>query len=288
MTSGSASVAEPTRWSSSRTAAKRSNICFSRSTSLIVPSARKWSSSTPSGKRVLKKPSSSRISSRSPRLRLDQPADLGVGEEGADLGLVVPLDDEVVVEFRGVADVDVLHAERLAQPGEDARAVDPEAEAVPAHEGGAHPGVGDVVVPGRDRVGVQGQRPVLHVGLDLVPLPEAPVDEIGPDLGAELAPDFFPARTKNSHGFSPPQDPFSDVFPIRAWIGLPGSDKSLQSYVRIFVPREIRRREWACDSVRGRECALTVTRPDTAGQRRRRKLGVTVCTGSWHYIQMPF
>src|SRR5258707_2750902 len=116
------------------------------------------------------------------RLLLDQAPDLRVGEQGLDLGLVVALDDEIVVELAGVTHLDVLHAQHLAQAAEDALAVDPEAELVLADEGRPHAGKGHVVMTARYAVDVQGDRPALDVSLDLVSFPEAAVDEVGPDF----------------------------------------------------------------------------------------------------------
>jgi hypothetical protein len=157
------------------------------------------------------------------RLLLDQAPDLLVREQGPDLVLVVALDDEVLVELGRVPDLDVLHTQHLAHLAESRLAVDPEAELLAADEGGPDPGEGLVDVARRDRVGVQGNRPVLELGLDLVPLPESSLDEVGADPGAKLLPDFLTARTqdtfKKAHLDPPPCAPLRALQLEHGWAG---------------------------------------------------------------------
>src|SRR5215510_6452317 len=62
-------------------------------------------------------------------LRRDEPAQLRVSEEPAELRLVVALDDEILIE-RVDADLDVLHAEGFPEVAEEGLAIDREAKAV--------------------------------------------------------------------------------------------------------------------------------------------------------------
>ena len=48
-------------------------------------------------------------------------------------------------------------------------------------------------------VGVEGDRPGSDMGLDLVPLPEPALDELSPDLLAELPPHLVFAGTEPAH-----------------------------------------------------------------------------------------
>jgi hypothetical protein len=58
-------------------------------------------------------------------LILDHLPDLGLGEQRAHPLLVVPLDDERLIEL-GIADLDVLHPQELAQLAEVPLAIDRE------------------------------------------------------------------------------------------------------------------------------------------------------------------
>ena len=139
VTPGSCLYADPIRHSWSSTAANRSNRAFSRSTSLITPTTWKCNSSTFSGNLGPNQPSLSFTSKPDLGLSLDHLADLGIGEEITDLRLVVPLDDERFVEL-GVAHLDVLHAQELAQVAEEALPVDRESEALGVDVRGTHAG----------------------------------------------------------------------------------------------------------------------------------------------------
>jgi hypothetical protein len=131
-------------------------------------------------------------------LSLNHLADSGVGEKPHNLGLVIPLDDEGVVEF-GVTHLDVLHAQELAQLAEESLALDREPEALRVHVGGTHPGVCDGRFPARFGICVEGDRPGFHVHLDLASLAETTVDELGPHFLAELPPYIVFVGTKPPH-----------------------------------------------------------------------------------------
>src|SRR5208337_188416 len=131
-------------------------------------------------------------------LILNHLADLGIGEEITDLRLVVPLDDERLVKL-GVAHLDVLHAQELAQVAEEVLPVDRESEALGIHVGGTHAGVGDSRLSARFGVRVQGHGQGTDMSLDLTSLPEPALDELSPDLLAKLPPHLVFAGTKPTH-----------------------------------------------------------------------------------------
>ncbi len=140
------------------------------------------------------------------RLAAQERSQALVLEEMADLRLVVRLDDELLVELRE-ADLDVLHAELLAEPREGAAPVDPEAESAGIDVRSTHPRVHHVGLAGAHRVGVERDVPLLHVGDHLRALPESAVDPVGPDLGGELPPDLVLVRPKPASARSHPSRP---------------------------------------------------------------------------------
>src|SRR6185437_13169777 len=124
-------------------------------------------------------------------------------KELSQLLFIVALDNKGIVEFR-LANLDILHSKELAKVAKEPSAIDGKAEAVFVHLGGTHSGVGRATVFAvRLRIGVERNRPRMMVNLHLAALPETAVEEIAPDLVAQLPPDFILRRTENlkqAHG----------------------------------------------------------------------------------------
>ena len=93
-----------------------------------------------------------------------------------------------------MADLDILHAQRLPHLCEDARPVDFEPEAFRIEIGGAEPRVGLVRVAGALRVRVERDDPVVGTALDRRCGEEASFVKVPTHLAGELPPDLLLAR----------------------------------------------------------------------------------------------
>src|SRR5664280_1291959 len=123
-------------------------------------------------------------------------AEPGGREQREDLGSLVTLDDEGVVELP-LAHLDVLHPELLRQRGKEPLAIDLEAEAVRVHVRRPHPRERRRALAGGHGVGVEGDGPRLDLRLDLVAAPETTVGIRRADLLGELPPHLLPVRPGN-------------------------------------------------------------------------------------------
>ena len=127
------------------------------------------------------------------RLRVDELADPRVVEEPPHALRRDCLDYEFVIDAR-VANVDILHAQRLAEFREETGAVDLEPEALRVEIGSAQPREGLVHIAGALRVRVERDDPVARAGLDGRLAEEAAFVKLSVHLAGELPPDLVAAR----------------------------------------------------------------------------------------------
>ena len=124
------------------------------------------------------------------RLGVDKAADPLIVEEPLHAPGFIALDHKVPIKS-WMADLDVLHAERLAQIAEERCPVDLEPEALRVEIGGAEPRVRGA----RVRVGqcVERDDPVVGSDLNGQGPENAPVEDLAVHLARQLPPDFLAA-----------------------------------------------------------------------------------------------
>ena len=129
-------------------------------------------------------------------LGTDEFAEFGIGKEPAQFGLVIALDDEMLVKLR-FAHGHVLHPQPFADVAENAAPVDGELEAVRVNIRRAHPGVGDGGFAGGDGVGIQRDDPLAMRGVHFAAaFPKTALGHIAANRGGHLLPDFVAAGSE--------------------------------------------------------------------------------------------